>query len=107
VTVYNPIANDYFDTATGYWMVKRDSLYGRNIYRVDTRLQEAHKIGERFRAVVAVEGFNLFNHSNYGTFNGVANNPLYGNPQATTSSATGIPVEWRPRSLQFLGRFEF
>jgi len=51
-------------------MVKRDSLYGRNIYRVDTRLQEAHKIGERFRAVVAVEGFNLFNHSNYGTYNG-------------------------------------
>jgi hypothetical protein len=107
VTVYNPIANNYFDTATGYWMVKRDSLYGRNIYRVDTRLQEAHKIGDRFRVVVAVEGFNLFNHSNYGTYNGVANNSLYGTPQATTSSATGIPVEWRPRSLQFLGRFEF
>jgi hypothetical protein len=107
VTVYNPIANDYFDTATGYWMVKRDSLYGRDIYRVDTRLQEAHKIGDRFRAVVAVEGFNLFNHSNYGTYNGIANNALYGTPQATTSSATGIPVEWRPRSLQFLGRFEF
>ncbi len=50
--------------ATGYYLTKRDALYGRNIYRVDTRLQEAHQINDRFRAIVAVEAFNLFNHSN-------------------------------------------
>jgi hypothetical protein len=54
-----------------------------------------------------VEAFNLFNHSNYGAYNGIVTNALYGTPVATTSSATGIPVEWRPRSLQFLARFEF
>jgi Carboxypeptidase regulatory-like domain/TonB dependent receptor len=107
VTVYNNTANNYLDPSTGYYLTKRDALYGRNIYRMDTRLQEAHQINDRFRAIVAVEAFNLFNHSNYGTYNGIVNSPLYGKPSATTSSATGIPVEWRPRSLQFLARFEF
>ena len=107
VTVYNNPANNYLDTATGYYLTKRDALYGRNIYRVDTRLQEAHQINDRFRAVVAVEAFNLFNHSNYGNYNGIVTLPTYGTPAATTSAATGIPVEWRPRSLQFLARFEF
>jgi hypothetical protein len=107
VTVYNNPANNFLDAATGYYMTKRDALYGRNIYRVDTRLQEAHQINDRFRAVVAVEAFNLFNHSNFGNYNGIVTLPSYGTPAATTSSATGIPVEWRPRSLQFLARFEF
>jgi hypothetical protein len=31
----------------------------------------------------------------------------YGAPLATTAAATGIPVEFRSRSLQFVGRFEF
>jgi hypothetical protein len=105
--VYNNPANNYLDTTTGYYLTKRDALYGRNIYRLDTRLQEAHIIHEHYRAVVAVEAFNLFNHSNYGAYNGIVTNALYGTPVATTSSATGIPVEWRPRSLQFLARFEF
>ncbi len=107
VTVYNNPANNYLDTSTGYYLTRRDALYGRNIYRIDTRLQEAHRINDRFRAVVAVEAFNLFNHSNFGNYNGIVNSPLYGTPSATTSAATGIPVEWRPRSLQFLARFEF
>ncbi|NYF80245.1 TonB-dependent receptor [Granulicella arctica] len=107
ITVYNKMANNYLDTATGYYLTKRDALYGRNVYRVDSRLQETHKFGGRFRAVLAVEAFNLFNHSNYGTYNGIVTSSSYGLPQATTSAATGIPVEWRPRSLQFLGRFEF
>ena len=107
VTVYNNPANNYLDPSTGYYLTKRDALYGRNIYRVDTRLQEAHQINDRFRAIVAVEAFNLFNHSNFGNYNGIVTLPTYGTPAATTSAATGIPVEWRPRSLQFLARFEF
>ncbi len=116
VPVYNNPANNYLDPATGYYITKRNALYGRNIYRADTRLQEAHKFGDRFRGIVAIEAFNLFNHSNFGTYNGNISSlttvngvavPSYGLPLATTSSATGIPVEWRPRSLQFLARFEF
>jgi|GEM_PF-531752 len=107
VCVYNNPANNYLDTATGYYLTKRDALYGRNIYRVDTRLQEAHMIHDHYRAVVAVEAFNLFNHSNYGNYNGIVTSSAYGTPASTTTPATGIPVEWRPRSLQFLARFEF
>ena len=107
VTVYNNPANNYLDTATGYWLTKRDALYGTNVYRMDTRLQEAHKFGDRFTGIIAVEAFNVFNHANYGTFNGIVTSSTYGIPQATTTPATGIPVEWRPRSFQFLGRLEF
>ena len=107
ITVYNNPANNYLDTATGYYLTKRDALYGRNVYRMDTRLQEAHKFGDRFRGVIAVEAFNVFNHSNFGNYNAVVTAANYGTPAATTSPATGIPVEWRPRSLQFLGRLEF
>jgi hypothetical protein len=106
VTVYNPIANNYLDS-TGYYITKRNAFYGRNIYRVDTRLQESFKVTERVHAVVAVEGFNLFNHSNYGNYNVTVTSPSYSTPLQTTSAATGVPVEWRPRSLQFLGRIEF
>jgi hypothetical protein len=107
VCFYNKAVNNFLDAATGYYVTRRDALYGRNVYRIDTRLQEAYRIHDRYRAVVAVEAFNLFNHSNYGNYNGVVTSPTYGTPAATTSAATGIPVEWRPRSLQFLARFEF
>jgi len=53
--VYNNPANNFLDAATGYWMTKRNALYGRNVYRMDTRLQERHKFGEKFSGVVAVE----------------------------------------------------
>ena len=105
--VYNNPANNYLDAVTGYYLTKRDALYGRNIYRADFRLQESHLFSDRYRGIVAVEAFNAFNHANYGTYNGIITSAAYGTPQATTSAATGIPVEWRPRSLQFLARFEF
>jgi hypothetical protein len=103
---YNHPANNYLDSS-GYYLTKRDALHGQDVYRMDTRLQERRKFGDRISAVIAVEAFNLLNHSNYGTYDGRVNVNTYGQPQATVSAATGIPVEWRPRSLQFLGRLEF
>jgi hypothetical protein len=107
VAVYNDPSQNYLDSSTGLWMTKRDALYGRNVYRLDTRLQERHSFGERYAGVIAVEAFNLLNHSNYGTYVGTINTATYATPAQTTSAATGVPVEWRPRSLQFLARFEF
>ena len=107
IRVYNDPGNNFLDSATGYWMTRRDALYGRNVYRMDTRLQERHKLGERFSGVVAVEAFNVFNHSNYGSYVATVTASNYGAPTQTTAAATGVPVEWRPRSLQFLARFEF
>jgi hypothetical protein len=107
VRVYNDPSNNFLDASTGYWMTKRNAFYGRNVYRMDSRLQERHKFGDRYSAVLAVEAFNLFNHSNYGSYNVTVTSSAYGTPTQTTSAATGVPVEWRPRSLQFLARLEF
>jgi hypothetical protein len=107
VRVYNDPNNNFLDSQTGYWMTKRNALYGRNVYRLDTRLQERHKFGERYAGIIAVEAFNLANHSNYGSYIATVTAINYSSPTQTTSAATGVPVEWRPRSLQFLARFEF
>lgn len=101
--VYNRSGNNFLDVATGYWMTRRDALYGRNIYRVDTRVQKSFSVNERARVVVGVEAFNLFNHPNYGNYNGIITSPSYGQPASTSNN----PVEFQARSLQFLGRFEF
>jgi len=106
VTVYNNPANNYLDSS-GYYLTKRDAFNGRNIYRADSRLQERHKFGDRYAGAIAIEAFNLFNHSNFGNYITAVTSSTYGTPIATTSAATGVPVEWRPRSLQFLARFEF
>ena len=106
VTVYNDPTNNYQDSS-GYYITKRDAFYGRGVYRADSRLQERLKLGDHYAIVVAAEAFNLFNHSNFGNYNTTVTSPSYGTPLQTTSAATGVPVEWRPRSLQFLGRFEF
>jgi len=105
--VYNPIGNDYQDPKSTYYLTARDSFYGRAIYRADSRLQERIKVSDRYSVVLAAEAFNLFNHSNYGNYNTAVTSPSFGTPLQTTSAATGVPVEWRPRSLQFLARFEF
>ena len=94
-------------TATGNWLAKRDALYGRNVYCVDTRLPKHDKLTERYTAVVAVEAFKLFNHSNYGTYNRVITSMTYGALFQKTAAAAGMAVGWRPRSRQFLARFEF
>ncbi|MDE1176024.1 MAG: TonB-dependent receptor [Edaphobacter sp.] len=107
VRVYNNPNDNFLDTQTGYWMTKRNALYGRNVYRLDTRLQERHQFGERYAGILAVEAFNLANHSNYGSYIATVTSSTYGAATQTTSAATGVPVEWRPRSLQFVARFEF
>ena len=77
-------------------------------------MQETFKIKERYNAIVAIEAFNLFNHTNFGNFStnaiqgpitstGAVNLNSYGHPL----SVTGNPVEYQARSLQFIGRFSF
>jgi hypothetical protein len=112
--VYAPLSKVHYDAAYGYYIIARDSFRGTDYNRVDARLQESFKIKERYHAIVAVEAFNLFNHSNYGNFavnassapvtsTGAPNPSAYGNPIASS----GAPFEYQARSLQFIGRFSF
>jgi hypothetical protein len=88
-------------TVTGYDIVKRDSLVGLPILRVDLRLTKTFTMKERFRLVPMVEAFNLFNHANFGSFQTVVNVSSYGAPVQNSDLA------YAARMLQFAGRFEF
>lgn len=86
---------------TAYDMVKRDSLVGHQIERVDMRLSKTFSIKERVRLIPMIEAFNLFNHSNFGSYQTVVNVGSYGSP------AQNADLAYAPRMLQFAGRLEF
>ena len=86
---------------TNYDIVKRDSLVGHQIQRVDMRLSKTFNIKERVRLVPMIEAFNLFNHSNFGSYQTVVNVSSYGLP------AQNADLAYAPRMLQFAGRLEF
>jgi len=84
-----------------YDIVKRDSLIGNTIARLDMRLAKTITVKERYRFIPMVEAFNLLNHSNFGGYQTVVNVASYGAPTQNTNLA------YAPRMLQFAGRFEF
>jgi hypothetical protein len=84
-----------------YDLVKRDSLVGNPIERVDLRLSKTFTFKEHFRLIPMVEAFNLFNHSNFGSYTTVVNVAAYGAP------AQNSDLAYAARMLQFAGRFEF
>jgi hypothetical protein len=86
---------------TAYDIVKRDSLVGHQIARVDVRLSKTFNLKERVRLIPMIEAFNLFNHSNFGTYQTGVNVASYGSPAQNTDLA------YAPRMLQFAGRVEF
>jgi hypothetical protein len=51
--------------------------------------------------VPIIEAFNLFNHSNFGSYNTVVNLGSFGTPVQNTDLA------YAARMLQFAGRLEF
>jgi len=103
VKIYAPLSHFHYDAGYGYYVMDRNAFRGRNIHRIDSRLQETIPIHEKYKVIVAVEAFNLFNHPNYGNYFTVANASTYGQPNSTS----GSPVEFAARQLQFIGRFQF
>lgn len=106
-TIYSPLSKVHYDQVYGYWVMERDSFRGTDYQRADARLQETFKPRGRYRAIVAMEAFDLFNHANYGDFATTATTGTgafaYGNPIASP----GNPFEYQARSLQFIGRLAF
>ena len=84
-----------------YDIVKRDSLVGNQIERVDLRLSKTFTMKERIRFIPMIEAFNLFNHSNFGSYQTVVNVASYGSP------AQNADLAYAPRMLQFAGRLSF
>jgi cyclopropane fatty-acyl-phospholipid synthase-like methyltransferase len=88
-------------------VIQRDGFRGTDYNRVDSRLQESFKIKERYHAIVAVEAFNLFNHSNYGNFAANASTGTGATAYGRAVASSGNPFEYQARALQFIGRFSF
>jgi hypothetical protein len=84
-----------------YLLLKRDSLVGNSISRVDMRLSKTFTLKDRVRFIPMVEAFNLFNHSNFGSYQAVVNLASYGAP------AQNSDLAFAARMLQFAGRIEF
>lgn len=104
LTVYAPLSHFHYDAGWGYYVMERNSFRGLPYHRVDARLQEAIPIKERYKAIFAVEAFNLLNHSNYYSYTTNANSTSYGKP--STAGGSGY-LEFTARQLQFLVRFQF
>lgn len=100
---YTPPSNITQLTLGGvaYDLVKRDSLVGNSIDRVDLRLSKTFTVKEHIRFIPIVEAFNLFNHSNFGAYQTSINVSSYGTPVQNADLA------YAARMLQFAGRFEF
>jgi hypothetical protein len=106
-TIYAPLNKAYYDSAYGYWIMQRDGFRGTPYQRVDARLQENIKLGDRYHAIVAIEAFNLFNHPNYGNFAATATTGTGANAYGSPIANSGNPIEYFGRNLQFIGRFQF
>jgi hypothetical protein len=78
----------------------RNALRGDGLHRIDVRLTKEFVFGG-VRVSGIAEVFNLFNHENFGAYNGVINTATFGDPRQNPAIAYG------PRSAQFAFRVDF
>jgi len=100
--LYTPSAHNHYDPVTGLTTIDRNSFRGLPTERIDVNLAKVITIHERFKVTPQVEAFNLFNHSNYGSYNTVPTSTTYGAPTATS----GV-LAFYARQLQFSARLDF
>lgn len=101
-TLYNNPKNNRLDPISGFDITQRNGLVGRPVHRVDASLGKDITFAERFRTTVRVEAFNLFNHSNYGSYNPVIFSPAFGQPSSTSGT-----LAYSARMLQFSAHLHF
>ncbi len=100
--VYNPAVHDHYDPISGLTTVDRNSFRGLPNERIDANIAKAITFHEKYKVTTQVEAFNLFNHSNYGSYNTTITSPSYGVPTSTS----GV-LAFYARQLQFSARLDF
>jgi hypothetical protein len=100
--VYNPAVHNHYDPATGLTTVDRNSFRGLPNARVDANLAKVIAIHEKYKVTTQVEAFNLFNHSNFGSYNTTITSPTFG----LATSTSGV-LAFYARQLQFSARLDF
>jgi hypothetical protein len=68
---------------------------------VDLRVSKDVRLVRNLRVTGIAEVFNLFNHANYGAYNGQVNSATFGAP------AQNLVNSYLPRVVQFAFRFSF
>jgi hypothetical protein len=79
----------------------RNGIEAEAIHRVDLRLQKRFALWGRARIDGMVEGFNLFNHANYGSYTTAESNRNYGLPSFNPN------IAYQPRMVQLGFRFTY
>ena len=82
-------------------IVPRNDFVGQPVQRVDVRFQKRIPIRGRLAVDAIVEVFNLFNHTNYGTYTTAESSPAYGQPSSNKLQP------FQPRMGQFAFRLAF
>ena len=59
-------------------IVRRNSLVGHPIHRVDLRISKTFPVAGRVRIEGFADSFNLFDHENYNSYTVTETSPLYG-----------------------------
>lgn len=96
----------YIGVADGRGEYRLDNV-APGTYRVQAelagflRLSKEFRLGGDVRLAGIAEVFNLFNHDNFGSYNGVVNTATFGDPRQSTGTG------YTPRSGQFAFRLSF
>ena len=80
--------------------VPRNALRGLSIHKVDLRVAKAMRVG-RLELQGIAEVFNVFNHDNFGSYNGVVTSSQFGAPLQNLGNT------YRPRTGQLAFRVSF
>ena len=82
-------------------LIPRNNFVGRPLHRVDLRLQRRFPLGGRAAIDGILEVYNVFNHTNYGSYSRTEDSKNYTQPSQNAN------VAYAPRMLQLGFRFAF
>ncbi len=89
----------------------RNFARGFGAWQMDLAVRREFPIHERLKLQFRAEGFNVFNHPNFGTINGRFGQNTFGQATATLAQSLGIlsPLYQMggPRSMQFALKLAF
>lgn len=91
----------YPSRAPGFTNIRRNSLRGEPIHRMDWRASKSVGITEHMRVTGIFEVFNVLNYQNYGTYLTNAGLSTFGRPAYNSNLA------YAARMLQFAARVDF
>jgi hypothetical protein len=82
-------------------IIPRNSFVGQPIHRVELRVQQRVRLGNRAVIEAYAEVFNLFDRANYGAYNLEETSPDFGKPESS------VNLSYAPRTVQLGFRVAF